>query len=81
MRMDEKFGSFNEKVDPKTVINHQKIIQYILKVSLVDLSENIKQLIIFTYFLDDFIIRMCWRSFKISRHMTNCDVTHVIMSN
>ena len=67
MMMDEKFGSFNEKVDPRTVTNNQKIIQYILKVSLVDSSENIKQLIIFAYFLDDFIIRMCWKSLKMSR--------------
>ena len=65
--MDEKFGSFNEKVDSRTVTNNQKIIQCILKVSLVDSSENIKQLIIFAYFLDDFIIRMCWKSLKMSR--------------
>ena len=69
MMMDEKFGSFNEKVDPRTVINNQKIIQYILKVSLVDSSENIKQLIIFAYFLDDFIIRMSThQSFGKNKH-------------
>ena len=59
MKMDEKFGSFNEKVDSRTVSNNQKIIQYILKVSfwLIGMKTS-NNLIIFAYFLDDFIIRM-----------------------
>ena len=70
-----------KKVDPRTVTIIKKIIQYILKVSLVDSSENIKRLIIFAYFLDDFIIRMCWKSLKNEKTLTYCDETHVIKSN